>query len=873
MILIALELGIENLVILYLKKCWININSNIVLWFFSLLILMLISISTSLFAATKLSEQEIIARKLGWITSVNSYNLCGGYYKEFPIIYIPNPYVKSQKHSYDIHADSVVLPLRRGTFVFKNNVVVTQPQRQLTANLAYAYRDKKTGKVNRIEAIGNVRMREPAQLVIAKKATFYVQSKKITLHNVHYRIARTQTKAIIRKNPQTGKLERRIYQLSAHGKATKVTRVNQKLTILKNATYSTCQPDCQVWKLRGSTVKLNSATGRGEAWNSRFYWHNVPFFYFPYFNFPIDNKRHTGFLTPVFHNSSNNGFSVATPFYWNIAPNYDATLTPNFIFSRGIMLQSLFHYLTHYNNGYFKISYLPNDKRFRKFKKDAATEWPKASQFTLRKLEKASVNRKAFTWQDTARFNQHWSSYLNFNYVSDSYYIKDFGNSLLDDSNNQLLRQYRLVYADNVWNFASNFQAYQTLHRVDQSSVSNQYARLPQLQLSANAPYHPLGLYFGFNSDFTRFTFHRNPYHDTSHIVGISSRGSLRPFVSLPLNWPFAYVVPRMQLQMTKYRLPSAENNFHQISSVAIPMFDMRGGLYFDRTANLFKHRYDQTLEPIIYYLYVPYRNQNGIPCFDTGKQKFDYDFMFLDNRFTGIDRIGDANQVTLGVTTRFIDADTGKEKAEASVGRIYYFRHRRLQLSGDPIRSQDRRPASPIAAAATYHFNPVWSAKANLTWNTAINMFDDRNVGVQYEPDARHIINVSYTYSRQGSKLPWAPPDSPENDLKQTNVAGYWQINKHWSIMGRWNYSWSHAHGQAYLYGISYDSCCWAVRFVWARTFVSLGPAPDYTQNYDKTYYIEIALKGLGTVANTDPSGFLTKSITGYNDIFGQET
>jgi LPS-assembly protein len=838
-----------------------------------LLLTFLISKSALLYAYKLNISKYSLAKKLGWVEQQNPYNICGGYYKEFPIDYIPNPYAASQANNYNISADQTILPLKKGTLVFKKNVVVTQPNRQLTSNMAYAYRDKKTGKIAKIEAVGNVHVREPGKLLLARKATYIVKTKAIELNDVYYRLVRDATSIVTVKNPQTGRIEKHVYQLSAHGSAQRVNRVKPYLTILKSASYTTCQPNCNTWQVKGSTVKFNTQSGRGQAWNARLYLHSIPVFYTPFFTFPINNKRHTGFLSPSYGHSERGGYKLTTPFYWNIAPNYDATITPNFIQKRGVFLQGLFRYLTPHNSGNIHVGFIPSDREFKRFQKRAFIDWASAPTSQLNKLKKANDNRKSFTLEDTTTFNQHWSGDIKYNYVSDDYFIHDLSDNLIDSSENQLLRQARLYYLSNVWSFFGNLQAYQTLHRVDQTNISNQYTRLPQLQLIANFPNHPLGLYFGFNSEYTRFTFHRNPYTDTEHVIGMSSRSSLRPYISLPFNWPFAYVVPRAQLQMTQYDIQNPHYNFPYHPHVAIPIIDVNAGLYFDRNATLFHHNYQQTLEPVVYYLYAPYRKQNEIPYFDTDTQTFNYDFMFLDNRFTGIDRIGDANQITLGITTRFIDCDSGDEKASASIGRIYYFSDRKVQLPYNPtytINQTDRRPNSSIASSATYHFNPIWSATGGLTWNPVLNMFDIRTLGVQYRPDTKHILNFDYTYQRQGDTLFYAPANSSQNDLKQTNISGYWQINKHWSIMGRWNYNWSHKHDQAFLYGIGYDSCCWAVRFAWARTFVSLDP--NMHKEFDHTLYLELALKGLGTIASKDPSSTLTSSIAGYTDVFGQE-
>lgn len=809
-------------------------------------------------------RQAIIAKQLGWITQKNPYNLCNGYFQELPIFYLPNPRVRSQSDNYNIHADHVVIPLKQGPYVFKHNVIITQIDRQLMADMAYAYRDKNTGKVALIKTTGHVRLRAPNKLIIAKTASYHVNNKKIILHDAHYRLARGDANVTTVKNPKTGKVEKHIYQLSAHGSAKQVQHTDDKITVLKNATYSTCQPNrCEVWLIKGSTIKLNSGKGRGESWNTRLYLQGLPVFYLPYLSFPIDHKRHTGFLFPRIGFSSSKGLSVATPFYWNIAPNYDATITPNYIQKRGVLLQGVLRYLIPHSYGQLGFGYLPNDRKFEQFK----IKNPGAT---------GSDDREKFFFKNLTAFNQNLSALVDYSQVSDDYYLHDLGGSFINNSDNQLLRQAQIKYVNDIWSLLGNFQSYQTLHPVDQANVSNQYASLPQLRVGANFPANSNSLHFGFNGEWTRFTFQQNPYPDTSHILGVSTRASLRPYVSLPLNWLFAYVAPRAQLQLTSYHLQKPQFGFTKSPDAAIPIFDVKSGIYFDRTAHLFGHDYQQTLEPTLYYLYVPYHNQNDIPYFDTGIQTFDYNFMFLDNRFSGIDRIGDANQVTLGVTSRFLDQDTRNEKASASIGRIYYFKKRSVQLCYNdncPENVSDQYSSSPISAMVTYNFNPSWSVNGSAIWNNIVKCVDNRNVNLQYRPDEDHILNVGYLYQKHGDLMPGLLIDDPGNDLKQTNVAGYWKISQHWGIMGRWNYNWSHKSDQAFLYGASYDSCCWAIRFMMARTFTALGPAPDYRRGYDNGCYVEVALKGLSTFANIGSGDFLAQSISGYHDVFEQES
>lgn len=819
--------------------------------------------------------QSQLSNTLGWVNQPNNpYNICGGYYKELPIIYIPSPYIASQKQNYDFTFDQMIYSFQ-GASQAKGHVKVTQQDTEMTSNIAYMFRNEQTNTPKAIKMSGNVHLRSPGKLVVAKIGNFDIATGEKTLVDAYYRMALGNAGTVITKNKETGKYENHLYQLNARGEAKELKQINPKLDVLKEASYTTCPPTSNTWKLRASRVTLDSKTGRGSSWNTRLLVHKIPVFYTPYFNFPISKKRKTGFLLPMFGSSSGDGVSVATPFYWNIAPNYDATLTPTYMDKRGLLTNGLFRYLTNVNSGKFEVGYIHNDSEFEKFQDSAPSNYsdnPKLSRIT-----NASDDRRALSWENNSIFNDHWTSGIDYNYVSDDYYVQDLDTNIFDVSDDQLMQQAKVNYMGDNWNFLGNFQAYQTLQKVD-GDASNQYARLPQLQLDSDYPDQWLGLDYGMNSEFDRFLEETNPggVRPTQ-----GDRFSLQPGISLPFNWLSGYLTPETKLDVVKYKLQQEMPGNPDDPGMAIPIFDIKGGLYFDRSTSLFKHDYQQTLEPVLYYLYVPYHSQNRLPIFDTSVQSFSFDQMFLNDRFSGVDRQGDANQVTYGATSRFIEDDSGNQKASVSVGQIHYFQDRKVSLySGQApqaISSTDRKVDSPVAASATYNMTQHWSATAGTAWNTHTANSDNDNVTVTYQLDPYRLIDVGYDFVRGGDTLTGVPIGSAKNNLKQTNLATAWRLTDHWSVLGRWNYNWSQQHVQAYFYGLTYDSCCWAVRFLNGRTFV--GPSPlninraykDYTYQYDTVFYIQFALKGLGNIGTGDAQGYLESNITNYVDQFGE--
>ncbi|OGT67548.1 MAG: hypothetical protein A3H43_05645, partial [Gammaproteobacteria bacterium RIFCSPLOWO2_02_FULL_42_9] len=784
-----------------------------------------------------------------------------------------NPLAASQEDNYNWAADQTLYSLKKGVSTLTGHVRLTRPQQELTSDVAYLYPDKNTGKIHTITGVGNVRLREPDKLVIAKKGDVNLKTKMITLHDVLYRLSIGTTKMETIKEPKTKKIENRTYTMTAWGQATKAEQIKPGKMEMQNATYTTCPPNGDLWKIKASSIHLDTKAGRGYSVNNRFLFKGIPFFYLPYFNFPINKDRHTGFLLPSYTRTRSAGVTIALPFYWNIAPNYDATITPTAMYKRGVLWDGNFRYLTEKNSGQLGLEYIFNDRAFHYFQKTAGKDW--GSSPTFNALQNDSDNRRALSWQNHTQWSPYWQGDVDYNSVSDDYFVQDFSRNILDNSNNQLLRQAQIDYLGSHWNFLGNVQDYQTLHPVNQGDVENQYAQIPQLQLNSDFPDQWLGLDYAVNTEFVRFWMARNPKDITKPLIG--DRMSVRPAISLPIQWPFAFFTPRVQLQATKYDLSRTPSQLPTTPGIVIPIFDVSTGLYFDRNVHLFHYQYRQTLEPQVYYLYVPFRDQFRIPVFNTSTQSFSYNSLFLDNQFVGVDRIGDANQVTLGLTTRFIDDNTGDQKASASIGQIRYFNDRRVNAeygsSADSISSTDKRSVSPIAALGTYNFDLHWSANAGTTWNSLINKFDNQNVALQYQTDAHHIINTGYNYVRGGDVIPGEPSDSPRNDLKQTDIGAYWALNNRWSLMGRWNYNWSHTRAQAFLYGVAYESCCWAVRFVMGRTLLTVGPSPRFHTEYDDLTSLQIAFKGLGDVGTGgSPDDFLSSGILGYTDTFGKD-
>lgn len=837
--------------------------------------------TTPSFADT-LNEAEIV-KQLGWIHT--NENRCGGHYVEAPFTYSQVLY---NSGAVEITSDQLLFA-QHGTSIGRGKVTITRYGQQVIANKAYLYRDPQTGKVNAIELHDNVTLREPNSLILADSGQYHLPSKSESLHDILYRTA-IYSDSNAHPLPSNAALqeERNISQLSAWGEATDFNQDLPKIYEFDQATYSTCPPDTSVWQVRTSHLTLDKTTGRGSAYNARILVKGVPVFYSPYLNFPIDKRRKTGFLWPTEGSSSQSGPYLRVPFYWNMAPNYDTTITPSFLSKRGLQLSDTSRYLTQDTTGNFTVEVLPGDKDFSIFQSDSEGSFGNSTdpvtQAELRRLEQASTTRKALNWQNRTRFNEHWSGDVDYNYVSDDYYLRDFSNNLDQITQNQLLQQGEIDYKGQNWNFTGRLQSYQTLHPVDQIGITqNAYSRVPQLTLNGDYPDTPGDVDYFISNDVTHFSILNTPGSTIKFPVG--DRLNTQPGISRPFNWPFLSITPRLQFAMTKYDLGDVNDPNPKGPSRTLPIFDLNSSLYFDRNVSFLKTAYRQTLEPQIYYVYIPFRQQDQLPVFDTTVNTLTYDELFMYNRFSGIDRINDANQVAVGISSRFIDEQTGAEKIKMAAGEIFYFKKREVTLCtsasdplcqnatdvpGNPDNSNNR---SPLTGLLSYTVNPSWSATANTIWNPKTSRVDNQSAGLHYqEPGTQKIVNLGYNFVRNGDVLYPDELNSVEANLSSTDMSFNWPLLRDWSVIGRWTQNWNHHHLQNLLYGLQYDACCWAARFVAGRAFTNLNL--NNTFQYNTQFYVQFALKGLGTTPITggDPSQVLTTNISGYVNNFGRD-
>ncbi len=823
-----------------------------------------------------------IANELGWVAADNR---CGGYYLE-PPFKISQELLNNK--SIKVTGNEGVFSLH-GTSTYEGKVTITQDGQEVITNKAYVYRNPTTEKYSGIDLIGNVSIREPDTLILARCGHVDLENNSKVLRDILYRTA-IYSRGHQKPTPLTPielQHEHKVYQLSAWGQAAEFKQDEPEVYKFQAASYSTCPPLNIAWKVKADSITLDKNAGRGIARNAKLLVNGIPVFYAPYLNFPIDSRRQSGFLWPTVGSSSTSGGYLTVPFYWNMAPNYDYTITPSALAKRGLQINNLFRYLSDSpTNGEIKFVILPYDQFFKEYKASQIRENEDSTdeviQSQLHSLESASLTRYAISWQNKTQFNEHWNTSIDYNHVSDDYYLRDFSNGLNQITPNQILQQGDLNYKGQYWLFTGRLQGYQTLHPLQQNDFYNQYIRLPQIILDGTYPDDRTGLTFFINNDLTHFNIMQNPGNlNPGHIdkQPIGNRYNIQPGVNLPIYRPSYYFNPRLQVAATKYEIGNVEDDNSKGPSRVLPIFDINSGLYFDRNISLFNYQMRQTLEPKMYYTYVPYKNQSELPNFDTTINTLTYDQLFTYNRFAGLDRIGDANQISLGVITRFIDQESGFEKISAGIGQIFYFENRRVTLCTAPSSCTDAMNApentnnrSPLSAVLSYNLNPNWHATSYTIWDSQENQFDNQTLTLQYLKDIQRAVSFSYTYVRNGDL-----PQNPQNEsgksttnLSQTDFSFTWPVSRDWGAIARWTQNWNRSRFQNLLYGLQYDTCCWAVRVVAGRTFNNL--TPNDTNQYNTEFYLQFALKGLGTFGTGNPGQKLNNASIANQNNFGQD-
>ncbi len=624
-------------------------------------------------------------------------------------------------------------------------------------------------------------------------------------------------RALFNLDDDISRLERGKYWLvgrQGRGAAKLIKSDSQaNITRLTDVDYTTCPRKAETWKFSASKIKLDHDEDRGYATNALLKVHGAPVFYFPYISFPLSGKRKSGLLTPTVGTTNESGLDIQIPYYLNIAPNQDATIAPRIIADRGQMLAGEYRYMGPSFKSELDFQYLPSD--------DLANGTDRSSF--------------ALTHQQYYAQNHGFVNALIQN-VSDAQYFEDFGNSLSVTSQRFLDRRIETTYADSRFWLYGVLQSYQS---IDDSIPGKfgPYRRLPQVIAQTLFPQNHLRPHFYALSEITYFD------RDDS-ITG--TRIELEPTVSLPFIKPWAFIKPALGVRYTDYLLTNSQQ-FDDHANRAVPVVSMDGQLFMERRFNFFGSRMLQTLEPRAFYLLIPKTGQDEFPVFDSGLFDFSFINLFRENRFAGHDRIGDANQLALAVTSRHFSLRSGRELFRTSLGQIYYFRDREITLPG--VTSLDSSTSELIGEFAT-NLGEDWSGRATLQWDPDTSQTNKSAISMRYAPADGTVLNVAY---RQRRAL---------TDIKQTDVSLRIPMTESLSLIGRWAYSLQNQQALEVVGGVEYESCCWGIRIL-GRRFIR-----NIQGEFDTAIFMQAEFKGLGGFGRS-ASSFLRRSIPGYEPMF----
>lgn len=794
-------------------------------------------------------EETPLEKALGWHNLPDYWgNICGGHYEDEPSHF---PEKLDPKATY-LKADKIILSKKKPSY-YEGNVLLAQPSQEMTAEKATTFVDIKRSKLKAVEAEGAVTFRQSGLLTISKKGEFDFEKETGSFYESIYRLLHTP------KSP----LASALHTSSAHGEAAEIHQVKPHQYELNQATYTTCAPSDDSWYLKTDHLALDTLQKKIRAKNVVFYLEGVAVLYTPFLEYSYDGQPHSGLLSPVLGHSSKAGLYLGLPFYLYSASNVAGYITPFLYEKRGIGLNTEIDYLTWNSSGQFNFSVLPHDKLFSAFKKEAPIDF--SGNPGLERLAHDSTTRNLIAWKQTTLFNPFWSGSVDLNHVSDDYYFQDFDLSSSNNLSNQLVQKGSLHYLGEHWDFSALVQNYQTLHPVNTLSSADQYARLPEINLNASYP-----LFFkdlSYENTFQWVNFHLpllpDHYFNTTTLPVVGQRFDLHPKLDLTKKWTWGYVKPSVQLEGSFYQLDSVHN--HTLSQLfrSVPLLNLDSALFLERDVRYGNQDYLQTFEPRFFYLLVPTIKQDKIPVFDTADTFFNYNSLFQTNRFSGIDKISNANQLGVGFSSHLIDPISGADHLNASLGELFYFTDRQVPLTVSS--PNDKKPFSPITGEINYLFNPATTVSGGAAWNPNYKFFQNGNLNLNYRFDPRHIFNLGLSYERLDALDPANMPANNNNNIKQLLASTYWPLSPRLSALGALTYNLNNRYLQNYLAGLEYNTCCWALRVVASHNLLYLDQRANGV--YDTNYYLQWTFKGLTELAFNEPGRFLSGQIPGFVD------
>lgn len=670
--------------------------------------------------------------------------------------------------------------------------------------------------------------------------------------NVHYndnQIILKGPKAFSNLNTKDTDVDKGDYQMvgrQGRGDADKMKmRDSNRYTILENGTFTSCLPGDNSWSVMGSEVIHDREEEVAEIWNARFKIGPVPVFYSPYLQLPIGDRRRSGFLIPNAKYGSKNGFEFALPYYWNIAPNFDATITPNEMSKRGLQWQNEFRYLTGLGTGLIGFDYLPDDSQYKRDHPDDDdnTRW-------------------LFYWSHNGVVDQVWRFNIDYTKVSDSQYFNDLDSKYGSSTDGYATQKYSIGYANENWDATLAAKQFQVFADISNPNV---YRAMPQLDLNY------------YKNDVGPFDVHL--YGQVARFTNVNpnypeaTRLHFEPAINLPLTNGWGSLNTEVKMLATHYQqdIPDDFYDTDLKSSVdrVMPQFKTDGKMVFDRDMDWSKG-YTQTLEPRLQYLYIPYRDQSDIYTYDSTLLQADYTGLFRDRSYSGLDRIASANQLAGGVTTRIYD-DALVERFNASVGQIYYFTAPRTGDTSSIIDQNDDTGSLVWAGDSYWKIDNNWGVRGGLQYDTRLDSLSLGDAVLEYRKDADRMVQLNYRYASPEyiqATLPQVTNPGYQQGISQVGMTASWPIAERWAVVGAYYYDTKANQPANQLVGVQYSTCCWAINVGYERKITDWNNTNE-TSKYDNRVSFNIELRGLSNDHSLGTGEMLRSGILPYQRAF----
>lgn len=707
-------------------------------------------------------------------------------------------HIQSDNTSFDYPANAI----------FDGNVTITQGNRRLVAERA-VFEQMTSGEnlldARTVTATGNVVYDDNLIKLQGSKAWSDLNNKDADIIDTYYQMVGRQ----------------------GRGEADKIQLRNNRYVKMQNGSFTTCLPNDSSWRIVGSEIVQDNEEEVAEIWNARFMLGPVPVFYSPYLQFPTGNKRRSGLLLPSGKYSSGNGIQFAVPYYWNIAPNFDATITPNLIARRGLQWQNEFRYLLTPGQGLFQLDWLPDDRLYQRDNPDSDRD-----------------SRWLLHWQHNGLMDKVWRSNVYATRVSDSKYFADLDSQYGASTSGYLRQSYSVGYANRNWN-------------------STLYIKQFQVLTNSVEPYRaePILDYNVYQNDIGPFDFHTYAqyarFSNDSPFLPEANRFHIEPSLSLPLSNRWGSLTSEVKLLSTYYDqdipdsfVSSETLDLKKSASRTVPQYKVNGKLVFERDTTTLTD-YTQTLEPRVQYLFTPYRNQSDIYNYDSTLLQSDYAGLFRDRQYSGLDRVASANQIVSGVTTRLYD-DKLDERFNVSVGQIYYFDAPRTGDGFNAFNRDDRRGSLVWASDTYWKYDDNLSMRAGVQYDDRLDSIAVGDAVLEYRKDSQRLIQLNYRYASQeyisamASNLDYNQTNYYQQDISQIGTVGSWPINDNWTMVGAYYFDPGKKQTVNSLAGVQYSTCCWGVSVSMERKIVGWN-REGYNSNYDNKVSFNVEIRGLG--------------------------